>query len=246
MDIRKGHFSLRPLQHLAQILKIIFLGSLVFAAVFTFNRYDLSKLFLIKTVRVYGGPHLNHEEVQRLLLPLIHEGFFMVNVDNIRDRLLPLPWVADIFVRRDWPDQIEINIIEKQAIAYWNRESLLSETGELFAPARDTYPLHLPLFVGPSGQQAVMLTYFNDMNRLLAPLHVKISYLELTPYLTWKLALDNGMRLQMGHKEVLNRLGDFVKVYPKIFRDRDAAHADSIDLRYPNGLAIRWKTAMNT
>ena len=54
------------------------------------------------------------------------------------------------------------------------------------------------------------------MNRLLTPLHAKISYLELTPYLTWKLTLDNGITLQIGHKDILTRLNHFVKVYPKI------------------------------
>jgi cell division protein FtsQ len=87
-----------------------------------------------------------------------------------------------------------------------------------------------------------MLKYFNDINRLFAPLHAKISYLELTPYLTWKLRLNNGITMQMGHKDILTRLGHFVKVYPKIVGAR-AIDVDYIDLRYPNGLAVRWKTA---
>jgi cell division septal protein FtsQ len=39
----------------------------------------------------------------------------------------------------------------------------------------------------------------------------------------------------------LTRLSHFVKVYPKIIGER-AAQVEYIDLRYQDGLAIRWKT----
>ncbi len=42
----------------------------------------------------------------------------------------------------------------------------------------------------------------------------------LTPYFTWKLTLDNGITMQIGHKDILTRLDHFVKVYPKIVGDR--------------------------
>jgi cell division protein FtsQ len=85
-----------------------------------------------------------------------------------------------------------------------------------------------------------MLQHFKDINRLLQPLHVRILTLELTPYFTWKLRLDNGMMLQLGHKDILTRLAHFVKVYPKIVGSR-VADIEYVDLRYPNGVAVRWK-----
>ena len=87
----------------------------------------------------------------------------------------------------------------------------------------------------------MMLQYFNEINRLLAPMHAKISYLEMTPYLSWKLTLNNGITLRIGHKDILTRLIHFVKVYPKIVGDK-SADVDYVDLRYPNGVAVRWKT----
>ena len=85
-----------------------------------------------------------------------------------------------------------------------------------------------------------MLKYFVNINRILAPLHAKISYLELTPYMTWKLKLENGMTLKVGHNDILTRMTHFVKVYPKIVGER-AENIDYIDLRYPNGMAVKWK-----
>ncbi|VVC76341.1 Cell division protein FtsQ [Aquicella siphonis] len=245
MDVRKGKQKFKLLQHLSQILKISFLGAVIISIVFALNQLDLARYFPIKTVRVFGVNRVNNEEVRSLLLPLVSRGFFTVNVEYIRDRLSQMPWVSELYVRRIWPDQIEVKLVEKKPAARWNNESLLSEAGEVFTPPRETYPANLPDFIGPSGQQIFMLKYFNDINRLLFPLHAKISHLELTPYFTWKLTLDNGITMQIGHKDILTRLSHFVKVYPKIVGAR-ATEVDYIDLRYPNGMAVRWKETVST
>src|SRR5690606_34339831 len=101
------------------------------------------------------------------------------------DRLLQMPWVTNTFVRRYWPDRIDITIVEKNAIARWNDQGLLSDSGEIFAPLQDSFPNGLPVLIGPDGQQVVMLQFFNQINRLFQPLHARIAHLELTPYLSW-------------------------------------------------------------
>lgn len=226
--------------YLSRFFKAGFLGLIIFSAFLASNRFSLSDYFPIKTVRVYGLNRLNQQDVHNALLPLVERGFFTINVDRIRDRLKQLPWVSDLFVRRVWPDQIVINLSEKNPVARWNETTLLSENGELFSPSEESFPADLPKFSGPDGQQIFMLRNFVDMNRLLLPLHAKISYLELTPFLTWKLTLDNGITMQIGHKDILTRLDQFVKVYAKIVGMR-AKDVDYIDLRYSNGIAVRWK-----
>lgn len=240
MDIRKGKSF--DHSHLSQIIKITILGALIVSGLFAFNQFKLTDYFPIKIVRVHGINRADQQEIQDVLLPLVDHGFFAINIEYIRDRLLQMPWVSNIFVRRDWPDKIEITVVEKKPVARWNEESLLSEMGELFSPKKETYPTNLPQFIGPSGQQLMMLNYFTEMNRLFLPLHVKIAYLELTPYLTWNLALDNGIAMRIGHKDILTRLGHFVKVYPKIV-GKHADGVDYIDLRYANGVAVKWKQA---
>jgi cell division protein FtsQ len=220
--------------------KIIFLGVFVLSFIFVLNSFNLSHYFPIKTVRVFGANRVDQKEIKNIITPLVDRGFFTVNVDYIKDRLLQLPWVFSVLVKRNWPDQIEIVLMEKKALAYWNKESLLSDVGELFTPRRASFPEHLPQFIGESGKQILMLKHYQEMHRLLIPLHVNISYLELTPYLTWKIKLDNGITLQVGHKDILTRLIRFVKVYDKIVGDH-AEDVDYIDLRYSNGMAIRFR-----
>lgn len=230
---------------MTQLFRLILLCAFVFSCVFTINQIRSTKHFPIKTVKVFGLSRIESKDVQETLAPLVTHGFFHINVENLRDRIMAQPWAAEVFVRRNWPDEVEVTVVEKKAVARWDDKTLLSANGDLFTPKKETCPENLPIFIGPSGKQIVMLNYFNEINRILTPLHVKISYLELTPYLTWKVKLDNGIAVQIGHKDILTRLGHFVKVYPKIIGD-NAIDVDSIDLRYPNGMAVRWKTPVQT
>lgn len=244
MDVRKGKRN-NPFPVTTQTTKILLLGLLLICCIFLLTHFKLSNYFPIKHVHIYGVNHVDQQEVQNLLLPLVTKGFFGTNVERIRDRLRQLPWVLTTAVRRSWPDKIEITIIEKDAIARWNDSMLLSSTGEIFQPKLETYPADIPSLSGPDGKHMVMLDYFNKINRLLSPLHAKISHLELTPYLTWTLQLNNGITMQMGHKDILTRLDHFVKVYPKIVGNK-STDVDYIDLRYVNGVAIRWRTHIKT
>lgn len=235
----------QPFFNLRLSFKGMMLGVVVLSLLFGINQLNFAKVFPVQTVKVYGLTHLTPNSVQTVLAPMVTHGFFSVNVDAIKDRLMTLPWVSGVVVRRVWPNALAIAITEKKPVAAWNNESILSEGGELFTPDEDANPTPLVNFTGPEGGQVLMLNYFYQINRTLAPLHATILTLTLTPYMTWKLALDNGIALQIGHKDILTRLSQFVKVYPKIIGSR-ATDVDYVDLRYPNGMAVRWKTPVKT
>lgn len=241
---RRGRFLNYPFQFLFYFLKLTLYALVLAAAFYGFNRLSFSDAFPIKQVRVAGVKRLDRQEVKNLLLPLVSHGFFAIRIDAIRDRLVQLPWVADISVARAWPDQVNITIIEKEAVAKWGDQALLSTAGDVFSPRVETYPQGLPMLNAPLGKQIITLEYFAKINRLLLPLHAKISSLTLSPYATWTLQLDNGITLQLGHKDVLARLDEFVRVYPKIVGQR-AGDVEYVDLRYPNGFAVKWKQGVS-
>ena len=204
----------------------------------------LPRAFPVRVVKIYSNDRVDRHALKVMLSPFLQKGFFSIPLSVVRDQLLQEPWVATVTVRRIWPDQLHIFFIKKVIIAQWNKESFLSDTGTIYAvspttPANDPRFLQLPQFEGPEDQQTVMLDYFNQMNRLLTPLHVKIIHLVLSPYHDWKVKLDNGMTLVLGHKDCLARMDRFVRVYPKIIHN--GVMIESVDLRYPHGLAVRWK-----
>lgn len=215
---------------------------LFFAAVFfSVNKMKEMNQFPIHHVKVYGIKHLNSLETRQMLLPLVSKGFFAVDVDLVKEQFLQIPWVSDVSVRRVWPDRVVITIAEKNPVARWNNNRLLGSMGEVFNPASGSFSSDLPHLIGPEGQQLSVLEFYLRVNALLSPLHLKIRRVELSPYLSWDMEFTNGMKMRLGYKDVLTRVSHFVKVYSKIVGER-AADVDYVDLRYPNGLAVRWKT----
>ncbi|HVY53914.1 MAG TPA: cell division protein FtsQ/DivIB, partial [Gammaproteobacteria bacterium] len=201
------------------VFKLLFLSVFLILGVQIYQTVHSSKSFPIKLVHIYNAPHVDHTELQQLLTPLLAHNFFAVDMEQVQDRLLQFSWVENVAIRRAWPDTIDIYVTEHQPIARWRDGSLLSASGNLFNPGSYKEAADLPQFVGADGEQETMLQYFNDLNRELSVLHAKITRLELAPYELWQLTLDNGIRLRLGHKNILTQLSQFVKVYPKIIGD---------------------------
>lgn len=224
-----------------RVAKFILFALFVTTLYFISNKFNT--YFPIKSVKVFGIQHVDQTVVEQGLTPLVKKGFFAIDVETIKDRLLQSPWVAKATVQRIWPDQIRITVIEKTPIARWNDMGLVSNEGEIFNPAAESYPGDLPQFIGQDSQHVQILQYYKKLSGLFMPLHFKITRLELTPDSAWNLTFNNGMKLTVGHKDVLTRLSHFVKVYPKIIGNK-VAKVDYVDLRYSNGLAVRWKTVI--
>lgn len=240
ISVRVRKRRLENLNHYGKIaIKVI-----LFLLLITFAFSSLTHLknhFPIKFVRVVGAQHLDSRAVQQALTPLVNKNFFSIDVELIKDRLIQSPWVANAIVQRVWPDKVFITVVEKKPVARWNYGSLLSQNGEIFSPPAQSYPSHIPLFVGPEGEHLQMLQHYQKLNRLLTSLHLKIAKLEMIPQVAWGVTFDNGMKLNVGYKDVLTRMSHFVKVYHKIIGNR-VADVEYVDLRYHNGLAVRWKT----
>lgn len=236
----KKRQGIRSLQWKIIFKLSLFLIFVSLSLVFT-NKLKESKFFPIKNVEIMGVHKADHSEIQQILKSLVDNGFFSVDVELVKDRLLQSPWINRVAVQRLWPDRVVITIEEKSPVALWNNGALLSLNGDLFTPSKESYPTDLPSFIGPEGEQITMLQQYNKINNSLTPLHFKISRLELCATSAWRIVLDNGIKITLGVQDILGRINHLVKVYPKIIGDR-SSEVDSIDLRYSNGLAIKWKT----
>ena len=164
--------------------------------------------------------------------------FFAVPIDELRGALERLPWVRAAAVRRVWPDRLEIAIEEHVALARWGAEALVNTHGERFVATTEAL---LPVFMGPPGSEAEVTRRYARFSTLLAPLGSPLEGIALSPRHAWKLRLASGLQLTLGRDADLaeQRLQRFVDAYAGTL---DAARApDVVDLRYPNGFAVRVK-----
>ena len=191
----------------------------------------------ITSVKVYSDyQHIDPALLQQGILPFVNRGFFNVNVDRLKDGLQQLPWVYQVAVKRIWPDQVIIKIIPKEAVARWGQNTLLSAQGVVFNPDPKTFPNNLVQLNGPSDQVQLVWQEYLQMGAMLKPLGLTITELDLSQRHAWRLVLNNGMKILLGHEDVINRFQRFIAVYPQIINNREPITV--VDLRYPNGLAV--------
>ncbi|MGD9000020.1 MAG: cell division protein FtsQ/DivIB [Granulosicoccaceae bacterium] len=201
--------------------------------------YDPQTLPL-SSVQIRGEFKKVSEQVLReAVQPGALKGFFTTDVEAVRERVRALPWVEDVAVRRVWPDRLSLTVIEQQAVARWNGQGLLNARGEVFTPAAASYPQDLPLLEGPEGSNVVVLEQYLAIQDMLAGLARKPVHVLQDARRAWRVELDNGLRIALGREQSLQRLQRFTRVYAQLFRQR-ADEIDYIDLRYTNGLAVRW------
>jgi cell division protein FtsQ len=165
--------------------------------------------------------------------------FFAVSLDELRAALEHLPWVRAAAVRRVWPDRLEIAIEEHVALARWGADALVNTHGERFAAMTDAA---LPLFIGPPGSEAELTRRYARFSSLLAPLGSPLERIALSPRHAWQLRLASGLQLTLGRDADLaeQRLQRFVDAYANAM-GAAARMPETVDLRYPNGFAVRVK-----
>jgi cell division protein FtsQ len=142
-------------------------------------------------------------------------------------------------VRRVWPDRLEVTIEEHVALARWGDGGLVNVQGERFAGKSDAA---LPLFAGPAGSEGEVTRRYQRFAELLAPLAAPLESLNLSPRQAWRARLRGGLTLELGrdtpNDPVELRLERFVAVFPQTLARMQRQH-EYVDLRYPNGFALR-------
>ena len=81
---------------------------------------------------------------------------------------------------------------------------------------------------------------YQAMQGMLEPLGLRISHLTMNERRAWSLYLNNGLQLRLGRNDAHLRLLRFVRVYAKVLKPQQDK-IDSVDLRYTNGFAVRWR-----
>lgn len=199
------------------------------------ERWPLAKL------RVHGEfKRVPGEELQEALLPYARAGYFAVKLQDAQHAVEQLPWVESAQVRKQWPDVLEVSIVEHKPFARWGKDRLLSEQGRLFATPHGLENAPLPELDGPDSKTAEVVELYNDSRALFAPAGVDVRALAMDARGSWSLALDNGTEVIVGRDDARSRLGRFVRVLPQLTRTQ--VPIVRADLRYTNGFTLSWGT----
>ena len=184
-------------------------------------------------------------EVEELVKRTQSGSFFELNVDETHKTVEAMPWVYRASVRKRWPSGLEVFVVEQIPTAIWNSDMLLNKNGDVFnAQINDpivVQQLKLPSLFGPGGSEQTALQGYRNMQSLLDSTSLHIVEMFLSERFAWNIQLSNGIRLNLGRTEFIDRLQRFVDLYPLI--SEQDKQVDYVDLRYDTGLAVGWKTA---
>jgi cell division protein FtsQ len=189
--------------------------------------------------------HVNELTVRNGVVGKIRGNFFTADLEQVRATFETVPWVRRATVRREWPNALVVEVEEHEALGTWGDEGrLLSVKGDVFtaniAEADDEQTL--PAFDGPVGSEKDVLARFNDLRTSFAKVALVPQALSLSNRYAWTVKLDNGMSVELGREQDRNtltkRVQRLVGVYPQLVARLQEGRIDTIDMRYPNGLAL--------
>jgi len=237
---------------LSQVARVLTWGALAMLAYGAASWVAAQPWFALRSIEVKTPvAHVTEAQIRLVAERQVRGTFFTVDLDAVRESLEKLPWVRDARVERRWPDTLVVSLSEHVPLARWNDNALVSDAGEVFVAAVST---QLPRLSGPEDSSLEVVAAYRRHQAALAPLGLTLDELRLSPRRSWRIRLDNGTQLALGREQTDERLARFVAVYPRLFGAEvrnTAAVADpvaaaapvTVDLRYPDGFAVRMPDA---
>jgi len=179
-------------------------------------------------------------QVEAAMGDLRDTGFLGVDLDAVRARIVAIDWVDDAVVRRRWPAELEIVVIEQVPAARWGESGLLNTRGELFVDDTRHVPPELPRLLGPEGTERLVARRYLDARATLAAVGFGLRTLELDARGSWRMELANGLEVRMGREDFEPRLRRFARIAAPLLTAR-VADVGYVDLRYSRGFAVGWR-----
>ncbi|WP_426347084.1 cell division protein FtsQ [Cronobacter universalis] len=227
---------------LAVVLTVIFGGWMVLGWMEDAQRLPLSKLV------VTGERHYTrNDDIRQSILALGAPGTFMTqDVNIIQNQIERLPWIKQASVRKQWPDELKIHLVEYVPIARWNDQHMIDTDGTAFSVPSDRASKQvLPLLYGPEGSENEVLQGYRSMGQMLAKDKFTLKEAAMTARRSWQVTLSNNIKLNLGRDDTMKRLERFVELYPVLQQQAqtDNKRISYVDLRYDSGAAVGWEPA---
>lgn len=194
----------------------------------------------IRTIQLSGTfKHLDQRNIEDALRPYIGQGFFSLDIHQLRKGLEERPWTDKVSVRRVWPDKLRVTITEKKPLARWGSGHLLSDQATVFAADTDAFG-HLPLVFAANHSPAWALKQYYQLDTRFNSIDERIVALRIDSRGALDVELINGLQIKLGRGGIERKIDRLVRIYTAQILPR-REQILRLDLRYSNGFAVAWK-----
>ncbi len=220
-----------------RLLMVTVFVAAIFGADFIYKQIDtpLSKIMV-------GGNfnHLEEQELAELVNMEIDGGFLSMNLNQLRQELQSHPWIHQVSVRREWPSTLKVEVIEEVPIARWGKKGFLNRLGDQLSLPENSNLNSLPVLEADFGSSQDMIAQYLLLAELLAPTDLRLTELQRDAVGAWQIETAAGVRIVLGRDQIIEKIRRLIVVWGSGL-DVQLNNIATIDLRYPNGLAVSWR-----
>lgn len=147
---------------------LIFIAGISLGLIYGYRLITGSEYFALKKIEIIGNHHLTYGDIVSEGGLALGDNIFQINIDRLYWRLSRNPWIKSIYIRRELPDTIKINLTERRA-CFWVQENkdlfYADEMGERIAKVLPKKFVSLPLLYVDPGSR-----YSTQANQSFLPL----------------------------------------------------------------------------
>src|ERR1700761_4982233 len=203
----------------------------------TRNALANSAGFRFTTVAINGRKQLSQDEVLAIGGVTGRSSLLFLDASAVRDRLKANPWIADATILKFYPNQLQIDIVERSAFALWQSNgklSIIADDGAVLEPYVSRRFLTLPLVVGKGAENRA-----RDFLALLARYPQVNAVTKAAIFVgerRWNLRTKDGLDIRLPENDVGNALA----ALSKLDKDDHLFSRDiiAVDMRLPDRLTV--------
>lgn len=231
------------------MLKTLLIAGLfggIITAVWYFNPQEKLQQFAhrpIKQVLVEGAfQFISSEVLQRQIELYVKDSFLELELGDLKQKLEQNPWIDSVAIARVWPDRLIVRVVEQQPIAQWGKKGFLNMRGDIVEVEKTTKIQALPLLQGDDRYAQEIMGQYLRVGKLLAQQDLVLAAVELDDTRAWTLRLQSGITIKLGRERLWEKL-QYLLTAKSGELGKDFHKIQLVDMRYPSGFAVTWKSA---
>lgn len=199
---------------------LVSVAVLCFLFVYAYSYLLSTHYFEIKEISIRGLKELTEQDIltQASLTP--RQNLLSVNIEALEKRISSNPWVKNIYVGRELPDRLILEVKERNPVAMVKQSSelyLMDNEGFIFKKLGKNDEVDLPILTGIDGKEQdkskLLLSTLNLLKNMSASNRYSylgaISEVNVDDIFGISLLTDNGLYLKLGkdnYEKKLNQL----------------------------------------